>query len=55
MGADPAATYSRITGSNAAGGWYNHCKGRVEQNFMALGFRNLAIFRWGALACVPRK
>ncbi len=48
-GADPAATYSRLTGSAAGGGWYSHCKGRAEQNLMALGFRHLAVFRPGTI------
>lgn len=47
VGADPASTHSVLTGSAAAGGWYNHCKGVVEQNYIGLGFPSLAIFRCG--------
>lgn len=44
-GADSESTESMISGTNAGGGLYRQCKGRVEDNIRALEFDSTAIFR----------
>jgi uncharacterized protein YbjT (DUF2867 family) len=44
-GADPKATYSSWTGTGAGGGWYNYCKGKMEEGIKALPFASVGIFQ----------
>ena len=44
-GADPKATYSSWTGTGAGGGWYNYCKGKMEEGIKALPFASIGIFQ----------
>jgi nucleoside-diphosphate-sugar epimerase len=43
-GADPKATYSSWTGTGAGGGWYNYCKGKMEEGIKAFPFASVVIF-----------
>ncbi|KAJ3089230.1 hypothetical protein HK100_007824 [Physocladia obscura] len=53
VGADANAAWSPITRSGAGGGWYFHCKGQVEQNFLKMGFDSVSAVRPSTLVGSP--
>lgn len=48
-GSDITSEYGYIMGNAAAGGWYRHVKGQVEQNLIDLKLPHLTIFRPAAI------
>eukprot|EP01062_Namystynia_karyoxenos_P025925 TRINITY_DN202_c0_g1_i2.p2 TRINITY_DN202_c0_g1~~TRINITY_DN202_c0_g1_i2.p2 ORF type:complete len:248 (+),score=77.64 TRINITY_DN202_c0_g1_i2:100-843(+) len=45
VGADESQSYSRVTGTGAGGGWYNHVKGVAERRVRELQFPTCGLFR----------
>eukprot|EP01013_Petalomonas_cantuscygni_P010139 TRINITY_DN23134_c0_g1_i1.p1 TRINITY_DN23134_c0_g1~~TRINITY_DN23134_c0_g1_i1.p1 ORF type:complete len:237 (+),score=28.01 TRINITY_DN23134_c0_g1_i1:110-820(+) len=45
VGSDASATWSSITRTGAGGGWYNHCKGIMEEGVLRAGFERVGIIR----------
>lgn len=52
-GADSSAQWSNLTKTAAGGGWYAHCKGVIEENTIAAGFKYVFIAQPGALLGSP--
>lgn len=47
--ADENATYSSITKTAAGGGWYNHCKGHMENEIKKLNFKSAVFYQPAAI------
>jgi len=45
VGVDRNKQYSKLTGTNAGGGWYSHIKGKLEYDVERLNFKSLCIFK----------
>jgi uncharacterized protein YbjT (DUF2867 family) len=45
LGANSHRQYSRWTGTAAGGGWYAHCKGKMEEGIQTLPFASVTILR----------
>lgn len=49
LGANSHGQYSGWTGTAAGGGWYAHCKGKMEEGIQALPFASVTILRPAAI------